>query len=205
MEGRKSNTPLPTLRRFIDKGTFELCFTEATNSILKWMNISDSMALKIRSSIPPFVRTEPMEIYFSSGPAAREYDMRYPMWLRNTFIVDYPENKYHIHLKGEAGMGYDSMRFEEFVDKRFTYVPLYSGDGEPDSTSPAIAIIRDDESDPDKALHIFHIIVGAFVVHLVGKKDVQHFDRLAHELMEAEWGLLFKAGHIQLLADWKSL
>ena len=84
-------------------------------------------------------------------------------------------------------------------------VPLCSGDGEEDSTSPAIAIIRDDESDPDKALHILHIIVGAFVVHLVGKKDVEHFDRLAHELMEAEWGLLFKAGHIQLLADWKSL
>ena len=42
------------------------------------------------------------------------------MWLRNTFIVDYPENKYHVHLNGEAGMGDESTRFDEFVDKRFT-------------------------------------------------------------------------------------
>ena len=163
------------------------------------MDISDSMALTIRSSIPPFVRNGPMEVYFSCGPA--DYDMHYPMWLRNTLIVDYPENKYHVHLKGEAGMGYESTGFEEFVDKRFTYVPMYSGDGEPDSTSPAIAIIRDDESDPDKALHICHIIVGAFVVHLVGKKDAEHFNCLAKHLMEMEWGLLFEAGHIHILAD----
>ncbi len=43
--------------------------------------------------------------------------------------------------------------------------------------------------------------MGAFVVHLVGKKDAGHFDRLAHELMEAEWGLLFEAGHIHIRPD----
>ena len=48
-------------------------------------------------------------------------------------------------------------------------------------------------------------MVGAFVVHLVGQKDAEHFDRLAHELMQAEWGLIFKASHLQLLKDWKSL
>ena len=157
-----------------------ICFTEATNSILKWMDISDSMALTIKSSIPPFLWKEPLEVFFSSGPA--ECDMRHPMWLRNTFIVDHPGNKYHVH--------------DEFVDKRFTWFPMYAGDGEPDSKSPGIGILGDDENDPDKALHVFHIIVGAFVVHHVGKKDVEHFDRLAHELMEAEWGLLFKAGHL---------
>ena len=163
------------------------------------MDISDNMALTIRSSIPPFVRKGDMEVYFSCGPA--ESDIRYPMWLRNTFTIGYPDDEYHVHLRSEAGMGHESVGFDDFVDKRFTYVPLCYGDGEEDSTSPVIAIIRDDESDPDKVLHIFHIIVGAFVVHLVGKKDAEHFDRLAHELREADWGVPFKAGHIQLPKD----
>jgi hypothetical protein len=145
------------------------------------------------------MKGQPLKVLFSSGPA--EYDTLYPMWLRNTFIVDYPENKYHVHLKGEAGMGNESTRFNEFVDKQFTYFPLYNGDGEPDSKSPGIGILRDDENDPDKALHIFHITVGAFVVHLVGEKDAEHFDRLANELKEMKWGLLFEAGHIHILAD----
>ena len=98
-------------------------------------------------------------------------------------------------------MGDESTRFDEFVDKRFTWFPMYAGDGEPDSKSPGIGILRDDENDPDKALHIFHIIVGAFVVHLVGQKDAEHFDRLANELKEMKWGLLFEAGHIHILAD----
>ena len=140
-----------------------------------------------------------MEVYFSCGPA--ESDMYYPMRLRNTLIVDYPENKYHVHLKGEAGMGDESTRFDEFVDKRFTYFPAYNGDGEPDSKSPGIAILRDDENDPDKALHIFHITVGAFVVYLDGQKDAEDIDRLAHELKDMKWGLLFEAGHIHILAD----
>ena len=117
------------------------------------------------------MKGQPLKVLFSSGPA--EYDTLYPMWLRNTFIVDYPENKYHVYLKGEAGMG-DESTFYEFVDKRFTWFSMYAGDGEPDSKSPGIGILRDDENDPDKALHIFHIIVGAFVVHLVGQKDAEH-------------------------------
>ena len=123
------------------------------------------------------------------------------MWLRNTLIVDYPENKYHVHLQGEAGMGYESMGFEELVNKKFTYHTVYFGDGEDDSTSPKITVTTDEEEDPIKALHICHIMVGVFVVHLVARKDAEHFDRLAHELMEAEWGVIFKASHLQLLKD----
>ena len=93
------------------------------------------------------------------------------------------------------------MNFEEFVDKQFTYLPLYLGGREDDPTSPTIAIIRDDETDPDKARHVFHIIVGAFVIHLVGEKKAQQFEILTHELREMEWGLLFEAGHIHILAD----
>ena len=103
-------------------------------------------------------------------------------------------------------MGDESTRFDEFVDKRFTWISMYAGDGEPDSKSPGIGILRDDENDPDKALHILHIIVGAFVVHLVGKKDAEHFDCLAKHLMEMEWGLLFEAGHIHVPPPyWESL
>jgi hypothetical protein len=105
------------------------------------------------------------------------------------------------YISREAGMGNESTRFDEFVDKRFTWFPVYNGDGEPDSKPPGIGILRDDENDPDKAMHIFHIIVGAFVVHLVGEKDAEHFDRLANELKEMKWGLLFEAGHIHILAD----
>ena len=139
-----------------------------------------------------------MEVYFSCGPA--ESDSYYPMWLRNTLIVDYPENKYLVHLQGE-GVSYESVGFEDFVDKRFTHHTVAFGDGEDDSTSPKITFIMDEEEDPVKALHVCHIMVGAFVVHLVGRKDAEHFDRMAHELMEADWGTVFLAGHLELLMD----
>ena len=143
------------------------------------MDISGDISSMISSTLPTCTKGQPLKVFFSSGPA--EYDKLYTMWLRNTFIVDFPENKYHVHLKGEARMGDESTRFDEFVDKWFTWIPMYAGDGEPDSKSPGIGILRDDENDPDKALHIFHITVGAFVVHLVGEKDAEHFDRLAND------------------------
>ncbi len=115
--------------------------------------------------------------------------------------MDFPENKYHVHLKGEAEMDDECTEFDKFVDKRFTWVPMYAGDGDPDSKSPGIGIFRDDENDPDKALHIFHITVGAFVVHLVGHKDETEFDFLANALKELKWGILFEPGHIHILAD----
>ena len=136
------------------------------------MDIPGDISGIIRTTCPTCMKGQPLKIFFSSGPA--EYDKHYTMWLRNTVIVDFPYNKYQVHLKGEAGMDDESTRFDEFVDKRFTWFPVYHGDGEPDSKSPGIAILRDDENDPDKALHIFHIIVGAFVVHLVGQKDAEH-------------------------------
>ncbi len=58
-----------------------------------------------------------------------------------------------------------------------------------------ISIFRNEENDPDKAMHIFQITVGAFVVHLVGEKSAEDFDQLANAL------LLFEAGHIHILAD----
>ncbi len=65
-----------------------------------------------------------------------------------------------------------------------------------------IGTFRGEEEDPDKAMHIFHIItVGAFVVHLVGEKSAEDFDLLANALMKLEWGLLFQAGYIHILAD----
>ena len=64
-----------------------------------------------------------------------------------------------------------------------------------------ISIFRDDENDPDKAMHIFHIRVGAFVVHLVGQKDEKELDYLTTALKEYKWGLHFEAGHIHILAD----
>jgi hypothetical protein len=50
-------------------------------------------------------------------------------------------------------------------------------------------------------MHIFHITVGAFVVHLVGEKSAEDFDKLANALNELKWDLLFEAGHIHILAD----
>jgi len=120
------------------------------------------------------------------------------MWLRNTFIVDFPDNKYHVHLKGTAEAD-EYCDFKKFVDDRLTWIPLYSGDGEKDPKSPMISIFRDDEDDSDKAMHIFHITVGAFVVHLVGEKSAEDFNKLANALNELKWGLLFEAGHIHIL------
>ena len=89
------------LEAVTDRGTFQICLMEATNSLLKWMDLKDSEMSTIRSVIPHFVKDELMEVFFSCGPA--DSDLYYPMRLRNTLIIDYPENKYHVHLKGEAG------------------------------------------------------------------------------------------------------
>ena len=67
--------------------------------------------------------------------------------------------------------------------------------------SPMISIFRDDEYDPDKAMHIFHITLGAFVVYLIGEKSAEDFDQLANTLKEPKWGLIFESGHIHILAD----
>ncbi len=37
-------------------------------------------------------------------------------------------------------MGNESTRFDEFVDKQFTYFPLYNGDGEPDSKQKFVSL-----------------------------------------------------------------
>ncbi len=110
-----------------------------------------------------------MKVFFSSGPA--EYNKLYTMWLRNTLIVDFPDNKYHVHLKGTAEADEYCSDFKGFVDDRFAWIPLHSGDVEKDSKSPMISTFSDEEDDPDKVMHVFHITVGAFVVHLVGENS----------------------------------
>ena len=90
-EGRTQKKYTSTyLEAVINCNIMGICFTEATNSILRWMDISGDISSTIRSTLPTCMKGQPPKVFFSSGPA--EYDTLYPMWLRNTFIVDFPEN-----------------------------------------------------------------------------------------------------------------
>ena len=80
------------------------------------MDISGDISGMIKATLPAYMKGQPLKIFFSSGPA--EYDKHYTMWLRNTLIVNFPENKYHVHLKGEAEMDDECTEFNRFVDKR---------------------------------------------------------------------------------------
>ena len=62
------------------------------------MDITGDTSSMIKTTLPTHMRGQPLKVFFSSGPA--EYDKLYTTWLRNTFIVDFPDNKYHVHLKG---------------------------------------------------------------------------------------------------------
>jgi hypothetical protein len=82
------------LEAVINGDTMWICVKEATNSILRWMDITGDISSMIRTTCPTYMRGQPLKIFFSSGPA--EYDKHYTMWLRNTLIMDFPENKYHV-------------------------------------------------------------------------------------------------------------
>ena len=64
-----------------------------------------------------------------------------------------------------------------------------------------IGVFRDDELDPDKAVHIMHITVGTSAVHIVGKESAMEFDMFAMSLYEEDMGLLNQAGYIHILKD----
>ena len=49
-----------------------ICFTEATNSILKWMDITGDISQTIKSTLPSCMKGQPLKVLFSSGP--EEYD-----------------------------------------------------------------------------------------------------------------------------------
>ncbi len=88
------------LEAVIDGSTMGICVNEATNSILRWMDITGDISSMIKTTCPTYMRGQHLKIFFSSGQAG--HDKHYTMWLRNTLIVYFPDNKYHVHLKGTA-------------------------------------------------------------------------------------------------------
>jgi hypothetical protein len=67
--------------------------------------------------------------------------------------------------------------------------------------TPMIVVFRDEELDPEKAVHIMHTTVGIFVVHLVDKKSEMVFDIFIMSLYEEDMGLLIQAGYFHILKD----
>ena len=53
----------------------------------------------------------------------------------------------------------------------------------------------------DDALHIIHITVGSFVVHLVGKKSAEDFDRFTQAVLDEHMGVPVHVGFIHIPAD----
>ena len=57
------------LEAVIDGDIMGICFTEATNSILKWMDISGGISQMIKATLPFCMKGQPLKVLFSSGPA----------------------------------------------------------------------------------------------------------------------------------------
>ena len=62
----------------------------------------------------------------------------------------------------------------------------------------------DNQENPDEShetMHILHIAIGSFVIHLVGEKSAVEFDRFTRCFCDQGQGLPIFAGHIQAQKD----
>ena len=59
----------------------------------------------------------------------------------------------------------------------------------------------DTQDDPDETMHILHISIGSFVIHLVGEKSAVEFDCFTECFRDEGQGVPIFAGHIQVQED----
>jgi hypothetical protein len=179
--------------------TLEICVKEPTSNVMSLMDLSDEVGTIIRTSCPAYLRNQPLKVFFSSGPPVDADN--YTTWLRNNLMVYFPDDKYHVHPKETSWIDNDCGNFKEFVNEQLAWIPINTGGVPKDPMTIMIGVFGDDELDPDKTVHMIHITVGAFMVHLVGKKSEMEFDIFAMSLYEEDMGLLIQAGYFHILKD----
>jgi hypothetical protein len=203
MASEEGTPPIYTstyLEAIHDGSTLEICVKEPTSNVMSWMDLSDKVVTIIRTSCPAYLRNQPLKAFFSTGPP--DDADNYTSWLRKTIMVYFPDDKYHVHPKETSWIHNDCGNFKEFVDEQLTWIPINTRGVPEDSMTPMIGVFRDDKLDPDKAMHIMHITVGVFAVHLNGKKSaMMEFDNFTMSLYEEDMGLLIQAGYIHILGD----
>ena len=59
----------------------------------------------------------------------------------------------------------------------------------------------DNQENPNETMHILHIAIGSFVIHLVGEKSAVEFDRFTECFCDEGQGLPIFAGQIQVQKD----
>ena len=91
--------------------------------------------------------------------------------------------------------------FSDFTDIRLSWIPLQHGDGDGENSTPTIGIFKHEGDHLDDALHIMHITVGSFVVHLVGKKAAEDFDHFTQAVLDEDMGVSVHVGFIHIPAD----
>ena len=95
----------------------------------------------------------------------------------------------------------DCGNFRDFTDNRLSWIPLQHGGGDGEYLTPTIGIFKNEEDHLDDVLHIMHITVGSFVVHLVGKKSAEDFDRFTQAVLDEDMGVPVHVGFIHIPAD----
>ena len=122
------------------------------------------------------------------------------MWLRNSLLAHYLDNIYLVHPLDSVEIPGDCGNFRDFTDNRLSRIPLQHGGGDGEYSTPTIGIFKHEGNHLDDALHIMHITVGSFVVHLVGKKSSDDFDRFTQTLLDEDMGVPVHVGFINIPA-----
>ncbi len=123
------------------------------------------------------------------------------MWLRNSLLAHYPDNMYLVHPLDSVEIPGDCGNLRDFTDNRLSRIPLQHRGGDGEYSTPTIGIFKDEGDHLDDALHIMHITVGSFVVHLVGKESAEDFDRFTQAVLDEDMGVPVHVGFIHIPAD----
>ena len=123
------------------------------------------------------------------------------MWPRNSLLVHYPDNMYLVHLLDSMETPESCTFLSDFIDDRLSWTPLQHGNDEESYCVPTIGIYKDEGENLDYVLHIMHITVGSLVIHLVGKKDEEEFNRFSFALTKEDMGVPVHVGFIHIPAD----
>ena len=183
----------------VDGNVYSSLILEPTKDILSWMDLPDDVKEYIRTLCRESLRGKPLKVFFSCTPP--EEEDKYTMRLRNSLLAHYPDNMYLVHPLDSVEIPGDCGNLSDFTDDRLSWIPLQNGGGDGNYSTPTIGIFKDDGDHLDEALHIMHITVGSFVVHLVGKKGAEDFDRCTQAVLDEDMGVPVHVGFIHIPAD----
>jgi hypothetical protein len=156
------------IEAYVDDDVYSSIILEPTKDILSWMDMHIDIKEYIRTLCPEYLRAQPLKVLFYCTPPEKED--KYTMWLRNSLLVHYPDNMYLVHLMDSIEIPGDCGNFSDFTDNRLSWIPLQHGGGDGEYSTPTIGIFKHEGVHLDDPLHIMHITVGSFVVHLVGRR-----------------------------------